>query len=102
MHLARTVTHTTLAETKRRMSSSEFAKWCALYRINPWGDDWLQAAIVSCSTYNPHVSKKGRKLRIDDVIPRKKRKQTVQEMQGILSAFFRTAKARHDAQCRQT
>lgn len=86
MHLARTVTHSTVAECKRRMSWSEFLDWQALYRIMPWGDDWQQAGTIAFAAAAPHVKKR---LKPEDFIPARKRihmrpRQTPQQMKAIL------------------
>lgn len=30
----------------------EFAEWKATYRIEPWGDDWRQAAYIAAEVHN--------------------------------------------------
>jgi hypothetical protein len=62
MHLARTVTGSTVEECKQRMSRAEFRHWQALYRIEPWGDEWNQTRAIAVSNLAPWNKKSGRSL----------------------------------------
>lgn len=60
MFLARTVTHSTLAELRQRMTRWEFNHWMALYAAEPWGEvraDWA-AGQIAAVTATAHSSKR--------------------------------------------
>lgn len=38
--------HRTEAETKETVDSQEFARWMAMYEIDPWGEDRIELAIA--------------------------------------------------------
>src|SRR5690606_28553371 len=56
--LARTVTHSTVEECKQRMSHQEFKRWLALYKLEPWGDEWGQTRAVAASNLAPWSKKR--------------------------------------------
>jgi hypothetical protein len=31
---------------------SKFDEWMAMYRLEPWGDDWKQAAMIAAKVHN--------------------------------------------------
>lgn len=66
MHLARTVTHSTLAECQQRMLAREFQYWVAEYKRRPWGDDWLQTGTLAAAVVAPWTR---RRVRPDQFIP---------------------------------
>jgi hypothetical protein len=39
----------------------------AYFRVEPWGQDWLQAATVAASAINPHIK---RSIPVRDFIPK--------------------------------
>ena len=49
------------------MTAREFQEWQELYRIEPWGDDWLQAGTVAAAAVNVWSK---RKVRPDRFVPR--------------------------------
>jgi hypothetical protein len=52
---------------ERNVSSRELTEWQALYRMNPWGDDWMQASTIAAVSQG--VWSKGR-IRLDKFVPR--------------------------------
>ena len=48
------------------MSMWEFRSWQAMYRIEPFGDDWLQAAVITAKIHNVNCKEK---IKPRDVIP---------------------------------
>lgn len=59
----------------------------AAYRIQPWGDDWQQAATIAAVTCNVWRGKR-RALMPDDFIPSsRKRFQSEQDMEIMLKAM---------------
>jgi len=61
-----------------------------LYRqIEPWGDDWDQAAVIAATTANSMRSK-GRAAKKDDFRPVYKRRsrQSEEEIEATILAFF--------------
>lgn len=38
------------------MEPRQFDEWWALYRIEPWGDDWEQAGTVAAVVHNELIS----------------------------------------------
>ena len=66
MHLARTVTHSTVEECMRRMSAREFQYWAAEYKLRPWGDDWLQAGTIAAASVAPWTK---RRVKAEQFIP---------------------------------
>lgn len=41
-----------LRRCKSEIDAKEFASWKAYYRLEPWGDDWQQAAMIASVTHN--------------------------------------------------
>lgn len=82
------------------MTSREFAEWLAYYRLEPWGDDWDQAALLTAAIVNrdrttpvaPEKFRPGRMAR---------RKQSAREIQYRLDLMFRAAQKRHNKQRKQ-
>ena len=71
-----------------RMSSREFAEWCAYYQIEPFGQerDNLHAAMIACTVANAH----GAKTKIADFMLKMKEavvRQTPKQMMAILEMF---------------
>lgn len=90
MHLARTVTQSTLEECKRRMSQAEFRHWQALYRIEPWGDDWQQTRAMAAASIAPYAKKK---IKLEKFFPQPP-KATPQQTEQMLMVFAKRHNAR--------
>ena len=75
-----------MKEAQERIDSHEFAEWMAIYNLEPWGDDWQQAALIaSLTTYGPLK----KPIKAEDLIPgrRRKKQQTPAEMMAMLKSF---------------
>lgn len=46
------MTHSSVKRCKDEIDALEFAEWKVTYRIEPWGDDWQQAATIARETHN--------------------------------------------------
>lgn len=55
--LARTVTHSSVAEAQTRIDSVEFTEWLAEYAIEPWGEerDDLRSALQTAHLVASHA-----------------------------------------------
>jgi hypothetical protein len=84
MLLARTVTHATVAETKRRMTRLEFLKWAAAYQIEPWGDEWNQVRAIAASSVAPWSK---RRINLSKYFPNSKRRLSAAQIEAGLAAF---------------
>jgi len=82
-------------EAQRQISAPEFLLWKALYQIDPFGDDWLQAATITTAALAPWTK---RKLDPSQFIPGRQtqRRQTPEEVKHRLELFFSNFEARQD------
>jgi len=82
-----------VGEAKERFTTSEFLKFVAYKKIEPWGDDWDQAAVIAATSYQGKAKKKLRDFR-----PNYKRKsQSADEMFAGFEAFAkRVNKGKHN------
>lgn len=91
--LASRVEHTTdvdgLAE---RIPYPLLQEWRAYCALEPFGDDWQQAATIAAAAFNPHSK---RPLKPDELIPRYRPEQTPEDMQAALMAAAREAAKQH-------
>ena len=63
----------------------EFREWQAIYRIEPFGDDWLQAAVITAKIHNVNCKEK---IKPRDVMPQfQAAAQSVEEMMHIVDAY---------------
>lgn len=71
---------------KRETSSALFERWRAAYRMEPFGDDWLQAATIASAAINPHIKKS---IPVRDFIPNYRREEEMSDEQiaGTLNAI---------------
>lgn len=62
------------------MSAREFAEWQEYYKIEPFGDDWLQAGVTASAIANssPWVRKR---VKPGDFIPRVKARKSPEEIE---------------------
>ena len=68
-------------------SSTCFEGWKLAYKLEPWGDDWLQAAMQCTAAVNPHVKKA---MKIEDFMPNRKRSPGMtdpEEMEQAMAAM---------------
>jgi hypothetical protein len=93
MHLARTVTHSTVAECMRRMDWREFLHWQALYRLQPWGDEWDMVRAVAAACLAPWSK---RRINLRKFFPADHGpKPDADQLERRLNQFA----ARHNAKC---
>jgi len=71
----------TVAELLDRVSSRELAEWMAFAQLEPFGSeaDYVGPAIIASTMANIHRGKGKKAFSIDDFMPKKKKKQTVEE-----------------------
>lgn len=88
MFLARTVFHTSVKRTQQICDAREFQEWQELYRIEPWGDDWMQAGVIAATSVNLWSKKK---VKPEQFIPKEKstRRKTPQQMEAEMQHFAR-------------
>lgn len=79
-----------LSESFERLSGDELDLWIAEYRIEPFGDDWLQAGSIAAAAANAF----GGRRKPSDYIPTPPKKQTADEMTDIARGFARDHNAR--------
>lgn len=79
MFLARTVTHSSVRQCQLEIDAREFQEWQELYKQEPWGDDWLQAAVIASSNVNLWSK---RKVTPDRFIPRVKQKKDARQIEA--------------------
>ena len=88
MFLARTVTHSTLAELDRRMTRPELILWIAAYNAEPWGElrDDIAAGRICAVTATAHSSRRVFKPSdfIHDYTAQYRPPQTQEEMMAAL------------------
>lgn len=77
------------------MTSEEFAELMAYTALEPWGDDWLIGAMQASVNYNIQRDKKSKSLSPDDFVPRKKERQTPEQMKAVLDLVMKTTKQIH-------
>lgn len=98
MLLARTVTTSTVEECKQRMSLAEFRHWRALYRIEPWGDEWSQARAIAASNLAPWNKETASNLPKFFPVPQKK---TATETEQMMAAFAKRHNTRVERERRK-
>lgn len=80
-----------------RCSPAELTEWKALYNLDPWGEERadLRVGMLTAMVGNALKRKGGRKLRPQDFMlsDRRGRKQTPQQMLGVLHEFMAAQKA---------
>lgn len=82
MFLARTVFHCPVRMLQKRIDAQEFAEWQAEYNLEPWGDDWQQAAMQAAASMQPWTKSS---IDRDSLIPRKSRLQQKPQRQRVYS-----------------
>ena len=87
MHLARTVTHSTVEECMQRMTAQEFAYWQVLYKIEPWGNEWRQTEAIAAASLAPWSKAAGRML--PKLFPKPQRKrQSAEDVEQQLNQWL--------------
>ena len=51
----------------RETPSSQLERCMAYFRVEPWGQDWLQTATMAAAAINPHIK---RSIPVRDFIPK--------------------------------
>lgn len=84
----------TVKELQRRMESAEFTEHLADYELEPWGDDWKQAALIAASLYAVN----GKEKRVEEFIPGRiaERQQSIAEMKYRLETAFKAIQKRQE------
>ena len=71
-------------ECQHKVSAKEFAEWLAFFQLEPMPDSWLQHGVLCQLIANALGSKTAKP---QDFMPRVKKRQTVDEIFGIVSSF---------------
>lgn len=66
------------------MDSREFTEWMEYYKLEPFGDDWLQAATIAATTVGVWSK---RPIRLSQFIPTASRKQSPEEIEAIMTQW---------------
>lgn len=76
-------------ELLQSISSTELTQWIAYYSIEPFGpareDD--RAGVVAATMANCHTGKSRKSYKPNDFFPRKKARQTVEQMIALLKTL---------------
>lgn len=84
------MTHTSVAETKRLISSDEFTYWQAMFGLDPWGEDWMQTGTIAALMCNQNRARGAPAVKPDDFVFRplkRKKKQSPEDMQAVFKQF---------------
>lgn len=79
-----------MRQLQAEMDAAEFAEWIEYYKIEPFGDDWLQASTVAAAGVNLWSK---RKVKPDAFVPRAKLRKTPQEMEAVMMAWAKARQA---------
>lgn len=60
-------------------------EWCAFYRLEPFGDEWLRHAVSASQFYNANRGRGKPPLRPEDFMPVDRRPQTPEQIHAILT-----------------
>ena len=70
------------------MPASEFTYWQAFYDLEPFGDEWSQAALMPTLYANAHRKEGGQTWELADFMPERSRTFEVQRIkEGLMRAF---------------
>lgn len=78
-----------MPEAKKRVSFREFTRFRVYKMVEPFGDDWDQAAMVAATVSNS-MRTKGRAARLHEFRPRALRRARVmsdEQQMSVLAAF---------------
>lgn len=71
---------------KAAMPNHLLKRWRVYREIAPWGDDWLQTAVIAAAAMNPHVK---RQRKLEDFMPAARPvKQTPDQIRMLLGQAF--------------
>lgn len=87
------MTHRSVRETQRLIDAREFQEWQEYYRIEPFGDDWDQAATIAATTVNLWSKKK---VKPSQFIPSTKPKRDAAQVEADMMRFARMHNAAVD------
>lgn len=73
------------------MDAREFQEWQEYYRLEPWGDDWMQTGLIVSSNANLWSK---RKYKPEQFIPRAKQRKTPEQMEAEMMQWARLHNAR--------
>ena len=59
----------------------EFEEWMAMYDLEPWGDDWKQAAMVAAMVRNSAMGSTGEPVQSQDLIPTLENRKATDEIE---------------------
>lgn len=76
------------------MTAREYQEWQELYRIEPWGDDWLQASTIAAVTEGVWSK---RPFRRDRFVPRPKSNAAPETDPQLIEAQMQRFAAAHNA-----
>jgi hypothetical protein len=85
----------TVAELESGMSAREFAEWFEYYKIEPFGDDWLQASTIAAAQVGVWSKQK---IKADAFIPRAKQRD---DKAAIIAKLNRFAQMHNDKEARK-
>ena len=71
---------------------TEFSRFCAYKKIEPWGDDWSQTAMI-CAVTNNSEGRKTKTMKLDDFRPVYKKPQTPEEIGRLFGLFAKLQNA---------
>jgi len=54
-------------------------EWIAYHRLEPWGDDWEQAAMIAAKIHNTNVTDESRLITPQSLIPNEDNRETLKE-----------------------
>lgn len=66
------------------MSAREFQEWQEYYKIEPFGDDWKQASLITASNLAPWSK---RKIDPEKFIPKAKVRKTPQQIEAQMTQW---------------
>ena len=104
-HLARTVARTVDVDGMLEgMDPGMFSQWLEYYQLQPWGDDWEQAAVISSTVRNgirealySHANETMKKedyCSADDFVPRRKKAKKKKSIKSNMQEFAANMQSR--------
>jgi hypothetical protein len=85
---------------QREVDAREFAEWLAIENVAPSDEaDWVRAAMIACVIANANRGRNQRAFRIEDFMPRRRRKKpmTGRQMLNVFKQFAAAHNAAQDA-----
>ena len=87
------MTHTSVRKTQQIIDAREFQEWQEYYKLEPFGDDWLQAGTIAATAVNSNPFVK-RSVKPERFIPKAKASKTPAEIEAQMNAWARAHNAR--------